>query len=269
MRKWIPAALIAAAYVSSAVLQSRLPVRVPLDLRELLPTGLGGTPDELPRSVAMFGLPTLALLLWALLHEAPVSPLGRSAGRLFFNAGEPRYEVFAPTYRLIVIWVVCLVLSLHVALLSTLLHWPLAPGRVVGLTLGVGLALVGNAMPRLRQNAVAGIRTARTMSDPVAWARAHRVFGAVWLVAGLITIAVAIVAPRYALFTGIGALALSSIGGLYAARPLALAVLLVLPLHGVPGRCRSSASQFSTTTSCAGVSLSLINANDLPSGLTS
>lgn len=230
MRKWIPAALIVAAYVSSAMLLSRLPVRVSLDLRELLPAGWGGAPDDLPRSVALFGLPTLTLLMWALLYEAPVSPLGRAAGRLFFNAGEPRYDIFASTYRLIVIWVVSLMLSLHLALLSTLLHWSLAPGRVVGLTLGVGLALVGNAMPRLRQNAVAGIRTARTMSDPVAWARAHRMFGALWMVAGVITIAVALVAPRYAVLIGIGALALAlaSSAGLYAARPLALATLLVL-----------------------------------------
>jgi SdpI/YfhL protein family len=215
MRKWLPAALIAAAFVSSAMLQSRFPSHVPLDLRELLPSAwTGSTADDAPRAVALFALPALALLLWALLHEAPVSALGRAAGRVFFNAGEPRYDVFAPTYRLSVLWVVALVLSLHVALLSTLLHWSLAPGLIVGLTLGLGLALVGNAMPRLRQNAVAGIRTARTMSDPAAWARVHRTFGAVWLVAGLITIAVAIVAPRYAVLTGIALLALSSLAGL-------------------------------------------------------
>jgi uncharacterized membrane protein len=96
----------------------------------------------------------------------------------------------------------------------------------VGLTFGVGLMIVGNVMPRLRPNAVAGIRTARTMRDPAEWARAHRIFGAVWLGAGLLTTVVALAAPSYALLTGVLALALSSLAGLLLPRAPSAPVML-------------------------------------------
>jgi uncharacterized membrane protein len=169
----------------------------------------------------VFALPTVALLLWALLYEAPVSRLGLAAGRLLFDAKKPRYELFAPTYRLIVLWIVCLLLSFHLALLSDALQWPVEPGRIVGITLGAGLMFIGNAMPRLRPNAVAGIRTARTMSDPVHWARVHRIFGAALLACGCITIVTSLVAARYSLVTALGLLILASFFGLVVARPFA------------------------------------------------
>ena len=218
MRKWIPAALIAAAFAASLMLASRMASPVSIGLHRLLPPGLAYDADIIPRPLVLFGLPTFALLLWALLYEAPVSRLGLAAGRVLFNAKEPRYDAFAPTYRLIVLWVVSLILSVHVALLSEALGWSLEPGMIVGATLGLGMLTVGNAMPRLRPNAVAGFRTARTMSDPVAWARVHRTFGAIWLVAGLIVLVTSIVAPRYALAMGLALLVLSSVVGLIALR---------------------------------------------------
>lgn len=209
MRKWTPAALIAAAFAASALLTQRVTSPTPSGFHRLLPPEFSVGADSISPLVALFGIPALALIVWALLFEAPVSRLGLAAGRRLFNAGEPRYEVFAPTYRLIVLWVVCLVLSLHLAFVAEVLDWSLQPGTIVGVTLGAGMMLVGNAMPRLRPNAVAGIRTARTMNDPVAWARVHRTFGAVWLAAGIFIVIVSIVAPRYALVTALVLLFLS------------------------------------------------------------
>ena len=225
MLKWIPGALIAAAFAASAMLQSRIVSPVVISLERLLPSEFVVGTDSVPRLAVLFGLPVVALVIWALLHEAPVSRLGLAAGRVLFNATEPRYAVFAPTYRLIVLWVVCLILSFHVVLLAAALEWPIEPGIIVGLTLGLGLLLVGNAIPRLRPNAVAGIRTSLTMSDPVLWARAHRTFGAFWLAGGAITIVTALAAPRYALLTGIGLLMVSLVAGFVAARPRAQTVI--------------------------------------------
>jgi uncharacterized membrane protein len=220
--RWAPGVLIGAAYVLSAVVYARLDATVTVDLRALLPVDLGTTPERLPRAVAAFGLPTLAVALWALLHDAPVSPLGRFTSRLFGRSERPRYEAFASTYRLITTCVVAIVLAFHVAMLASILSWSLEAGRIVGLIFGVALMIIGNVMPRLRQNPVAGIRTQHTMSDPRAWARAHRAFGAMWLAAGLLTTIAALAAPRYALITGVSALALVSISGLLIPRGLTL-----------------------------------------------
>lgn len=222
MLKWIPGFLIAAAFIASPLLQARLSSPVMVGFHRLMPPELAVGTESIPRLVALFGLPTVALLVWALLYEAPVSRLGLAAGRLFFKAEKPRYETFAPAYRLIVLWVVSLVLSFHLALLAEALQWSLEPGRIVGVTFGLGMLLVGNAMPRLRQNAVAGFRTARTMSDPQAWAQVHRTFGAIWLVAGFVVLVTSIIAPRYALVAGLALLLLSSVVGLVATRRFAL-----------------------------------------------
>jgi hypothetical protein len=213
MRKWAPAALIAAAFATSALLAPRVTSPASTGFHRLLPPEFGVGAGSIPSIVALFGIPALALILWALLYEAPVSRLGLAAGRRLFNAGEPRYDVFAPTYRLIVLWVVCLVLSLHLAFVAEVLQWSIQPGTIVGMTIGAGMILVGNAVPRLRPNAVAGIRTARTMNDPSAWARVHRTFGAALLGAGIFVVMMSIIAPPYALVTALALLLLSSLAG--------------------------------------------------------
>ena len=54
----------------------------------------------------------------------------------------------------------------------------------VPLMLGLTLVVIGNLLPRLRPNLVIGIRTARTLSDRSAWARANRTAGYATVVAG-------------------------------------------------------------------------------------
>ena len=217
MRKWFPAFMILCAYALSLLVYARLPEAVSPGLEGLIPFSPGGPPELLPRAAVAFGLPSIALLLLLLLHEAPVRPLGRAAARLMgfgdARTGRPavEYHKFAQSYRLIVCWVVMLVLSLHLAVLSNVLGWYPHPGTIVGIVFGAGLVIVGNIMPRLRPNPVAGIRTARTMANPILWARVHRLYGASWVVAGIAVLLVAIAAPAYALIAGLAALVITSL----------------------------------------------------------
>jgi hypothetical protein len=231
MLKWFPALATLCAYGLSLAVYQQLPGAVPLDFGRLLPMS-AGQPDLVPKAVAAFGLPSLALLLFLLLYEAPTSALGRAAARLFparDASGSTRpveYHKFAPSYRLIVGWVVMLVISMHLALLSSTLGWFGEPGTIVGIVFGVGMLIAGNVMPRLRPNPVAGVRTARTMADPQHWARVHRAYGAFWVVAGIVVVGVAIAAPRYALVTGLAALLLSSLAVLATPRLAPAAIIL-------------------------------------------
>ncbi len=230
MPRWFPLVLTLCGYALSVAVYQRLPDPVALDLGRLLPITSAGQPDGIPRSVAAFGLPTLAVLLFLLLYEAPVSRLGRAAARLFPVRdvdGNPRpveYHKFAPSYRLIVAWVVMLVLSMHLAVLSSALGWHEEPGTIVGIVFGIGMIVVGNIMPRLRPNPVAGIRTPRTMADPQLWARIHRVYGAFWMIGGIAVLVVAIGLPRWAMVTGLAAILLSSLAMLAVPRGLSKAV---------------------------------------------
>jgi uncharacterized membrane protein len=75
--------------------------------------------------------------------------------------------------------------------------------------LGLGLAALGNVMPRLRPNPIMGLRTRATLNDPVLWARMHRLFGALLLASGVLVMLLALVAVRYALVGCLTALLLS------------------------------------------------------------
>src|SRR5687767_1332195 len=121
MRKWLPAILVLCGYGVSLAVYGQLPDAAPSGLDRLLPFA-SGQPDLVPRAMAAFGLPTIALLVLLLLHEAPIRPLGQAAARLvgFSDAsgrGPVEYHKFAGSYRLIVGWVVMLVLAMHLAVL--------------------------------------------------------------------------------------------------------------------------------------------------------
>src|SRR5688572_24441593 len=171
MLKWLPAVITLSSFVLSLALYPLLPETIPLGLERLLPVDPRAPAESVPRFAGAFMLPFIAALLLLLLHEAPVRSLGRAAGRLFAtsdSSGHARpveYHKFAQSYRLIVCWVVMLPIAMQLGVLSNVFGWGIEPGTIVGITFGVGLVVIGNIMPRLRPNPVAGVRTARTMSD--------------------------------------------------------------------------------------------------------
>src|ERR1051325_1908762 len=124
-----------------------------------------------------------------------------------------QFERFGKTYDAIVLAVVLLVLGVHAAILSAALGSTAVAVRIVPAVLGASLLLMGNVMPRLRPNWVAGLRTERVLGNPQLWRRVHRVFGTALVLSGLATIAVALFAPRYGLLVGIASMLLSSVIG--------------------------------------------------------
>lgn len=102
------------------------------------------------------------------------------------------------TYGAIITAVLFLILGVHLAVLFALtsglqVNVVRVVAHGVPLMLGLTLIVIGNLLPRLRPNLVIGIRTARTLSDRGAWARANRTagyaavgLGTAFLLAGLL-----------------------------------------------------------------------------------
>ena len=135
-----------------------------------------------------------------------------------------QFARFGKTYDTIVLAVVLLILGVHGAIIASTTGFPDLAVRIVPAVLGASLILMGNVMPRLRPNWVAGVRTKRTLEDPQLWRTTHRAFGTAFVVSGILTMIVAVIAPRYGLVTGIAALLASCIVGLVASnrpRPIA------------------------------------------------
>ncbi|MBA2707582.1 MAG: SdpI family protein [Gemmatimonadaceae bacterium] len=220
MTRWIPGALIAIAFAISLAVLSQLPPAINLDMSGWFPPALAIPAEPMPRTALLFGMPSLALAIWLMLHEAPAGWVGRMAWAIFRPLigtrpeGTSDFEKYAPTYRIVVIWAVSLVIGIHLAALAVALDWPVAPGSIVGFVFGIGLVVVGNVMPRLRPNPIAGVRTRQTLRDPKAWARVHRRLGGMWIISGVIIVVVGFVAPRYAFVTAVGLLTLSLLAGL-------------------------------------------------------
>jgi uncharacterized membrane protein len=226
-RKWIPLVLIGLAAVASLLAYGWLPSTVEFRLDGLLPFDTSEAADPMPRWLALSFVPVLALIVWAAFRAAPTTA-GQRVGRLFMRrapdavTSPEQFARFAKTYDAIVLAVVLLLLGVHAAIIAGALGYTDLAVRVVPAVIGVSLILMGNVIPRLRPNWVAGVRTKRTLENPQLWRETHRAFGTAFVVSGALTMVVALVAPRYGLLTGLAALLLSCVVGLIAStRPMA------------------------------------------------
>ena len=207
-RRWLPLALIAAVTALTAYVIRDLPNPVAIDLRGLLPFSLEPAADTAPRWVAIVAMPALATVVWilfaALRSRLALGLTRRLYGDLPEALGNPvTVTRFRPTYDTIVLWVVTLVLGIHTGVVAAALgHVTLAP-RIINVVLGMSLVAMGNVFPRLRPNLVAGIRTRRTLADPLLWRSTHRIMGVALVLAGLMTVLVGLVAPSFGLPTAI------------------------------------------------------------------
>ena len=219
-RKWIPLVLIGLAVVASLLAYGWLPPVVTLRLDGLLPFDTNSS-DPVPRWLALSLIPAIALVVWAAFRVAPTAR-GQRVGRVFMR-GAPdevtspaQFARFGKTYDTIVLAVVLLLLGVHGAVIASTTGYPALGVRIIPMVLGLCLILMGNVMPRLRPNWVAGVRTKRTLEDPQLWRTTHRAFGTAFVLSGILTMAVGLLAPRFGLVTGIGSLTASCIVGLIA-----------------------------------------------------
>lgn len=219
-RKWVPPILIVLAIAASIAAYTKLPPQVELRLDGVLPFTLA-QPARPASSALVFLVPALTLLVWAGFRAAP-TPLGQRLGRRMFpRAPEEvtsplQFERFSRTYETIVLAVVVLCIGLQGAILSALLQHPGIASRLIPIVLGASLTLIGNVVPRLKANWVAGLRTGRMLGNPELWRRAHRAFGTALVVSGILTMIVGVIVPEYGLVTGVVSLLVSCIVGFVA-----------------------------------------------------
>jgi hypothetical protein len=212
-RKWLPPALILCAAVTSIIASHSLPPMLGVEFDGLFPWP---TPPSrmAPRWLALWLLPSVALLLWIGFRLAPTIAGQRFGRRLFPTAPDEitapsQFDRFGKTYDTIVLAVVLLVVGFHAGLLAAALHANAAAARIIPLVLGGSLVLLGNVMPRLRPNWVAGLRTEQLLAEPELWRRANRTFGTAIVASGIVTLVAGIAAPSFGLLVGIAGLLVS------------------------------------------------------------
>lgn len=139
--------------------------------------GINNQPDGFSsKAVAVFGLPLLCLaILWI--------------GALV-TAHDPRKQNISPKMFAMVVWVAPIV-----SLIAAAMMYPVNLGYAVditfvgGLFFGVLLVVIGNYLPKARQNYTIGIRVPWTLANEENWNRTHRLAGYLWIVCGILLIA--------------------------------------------------------------------------------
>ncbi len=196
MRRWYPAALVAAAFAFSLLAYPHLPDRIPVHW------GLNGQPNGYGgRFMGAFLLPAIALGIWGFMRGLPLIDPRRA-----------NYAKFQGTYDLMVNAVVTLLVAVHVAAVGSALGWPIRIDRVMPLVVGGMILLLGNVLPRARSNWWFGIRTPWTLSSDTVWTKTHRVGGYLMTAAGLLTVLTVLLPARAGFVVMMGAIVGASLG---------------------------------------------------------
>ena len=90
--------------------------------------------------------------------------------------------------------------------------------RAVPIAAGAFIAILGYAMPNIRQNYTIGVRLPWTIESEAAWDASHRFIGGIWILVGTVTALLGLLAlSEAAIVTLVAGLALSVAGTVYVA----------------------------------------------------
>ena len=163
--------LCVAAIIPGLLIYSSLP--------EMIPThfGMYGEPDKYSsRTFTVFGIPLImACIQTALCVVTNIFWKEKRNGR-----GEMVIRLLVPV-------------SLYAGLTFMLLYALRKLDSIlpfVGVMESVSLLILGNYMPKVRRNMIAGIRTPHTLASPEIWDKTHRFAGILYVAGGIVCMAV-------------------------------------------------------------------------------
>lgn len=132
------------------------------------------------------------------LFVLPLTALGVYVLLLVLPRIDPRrthYSAFASPYRMIRLLVIAMLFALQLVILPRLSRpdAPLIGGPV--LVLAIMFIVLGNLLPKIQSNWFVGVRTPWTLSSEESWRRTHRLAGWLFVIAGVVTIAITLLWP--------------------------------------------------------------------------
>lgn len=98
-------------------------------------------------------------------------------------------------------------LYMDFALAEKVFETPVDINKLICILLGIGIAVTGNFMPKLRNNAVMGLRTSWSMKNDTTWKKSQIFGGASFMIIGVLTVIAGIFFEGYtAMFIALGLL---------------------------------------------------------------
>ena len=155
------------------------------------------------RPFAVFGLPLIVLLVhWICVFATALDPKNRGQNRKVFG---------------LVLWITP-VISLFASgmVYAASLGMVLQPNLITSLPLGVVFVIIGNYLPKCKQNHTIGIKVKWTLENEENWNATHRLAGKVWVIGGAAFLLCVFLPPAFAVIVEVyGILVLTVIPVLY------------------------------------------------------
>jgi len=169
-----------------------LPIAMYMIVYEQLPEQMGMQWDfegnvnwYAPRAVAVFAVPVVL----AIIHLASI----------FIRRNDPKHENTSTIMQSIKDWIIPIV-SIFASVYSLLSNTGTSITRTIPLTVvGVILIMIGNYVPKSRQNYTIGIRIPWTLSNVDNWNKTHRMAGYLFVLGGVVFIICAVLPVSKAL----------------------------------------------------------------------
>jgi len=137
---------------------------------------LEGIPDGYSsKAFAVFGLPSIMAAFHILCA--------------FGHKLDPKRENYSDKLFIFILWL-CPTLSivLSYATYAHALGYDVNVSKIVTMLMGFVFIIVGNYMPKVKQNYTMGIKIPWTLNDETNWYKTHKLAGWVWMLSGIITI---------------------------------------------------------------------------------
>ena len=110
------------------------------------------------------------------------------------TANDPRKKNISPKIFRLALWIIPVVsLICGVAIYTYNLGHPLDISSFMMILMGILFILIGNYMPKTRQNYTIGIKVPWTLDNEENWNRTHRLAGYLWVAGGIILVILALI----------------------------------------------------------------------------
>ncbi|MFC4804629.1 SdpI family protein [Filifactor villosus] len=108
---------------------------------------------------------------------------------MYFTLNDPKKKNMGEKMLKVVFWIIPLVtLFTHLSIYANAMEIGMDISAVSQLAIGVILVLMGNYLPKTKQNYTVGIRTPWTLNDEENWNKTHRVGAWTFVICGLLMI---------------------------------------------------------------------------------
>lgn len=162
--------IVLIALIAAAIVFPMLPEEIPTHFNAQ------GVPDSYGSPLTVFLLPGIMLFVNILAEVLK-----------YADPKAANYQMFSKHYYLLFLVINIFLLLVEGYIISYSMDW-VSFNISTGITIALGILfmVIGNFLPKVKQNFFMGIKTPWTLADEQVWYKTHRFAGKIWFVAGLI-----------------------------------------------------------------------------------